>query len=167
MSKLDQIESLEAKIAVRLDQYGHEVPDPTPMALPSGFRRPETLAEQVKRLVRTTLSQQAAEAGHESFEESEDFDVDDDFDPQTPYEVFFDPALNREISPDEFNRNYEIYKQRYIKAHDELFKKIDTENIMAENLYRRAHRDKSGGEGVSPSPSSSSSEPKAPPAEQS
>lgn len=169
---LEQIENLEAKIAVRLDHLGREIPDPEPLVLPSGFRRPETLQEQVRRLVRTSLSLQAAEEGYETFEESEDFNVDDEVDPSTPYEEFFDPALNRSITPQEFERNHEIYKKRYLKAQEEFYQKLDAEGIIQENLFRaarRARQEKSrGADGGGQPPSDSSYQaPKAPPAEQS
>lgn len=61
-----------------LDERGWEIPDPTPMAWPAGVRRPETLTEQIRRLVRLEVSQAAAAQGMETFEESDDFDVDDD-----------------------------------------------------------------------------------------
>lgn len=165
MTDFDKVESLEAKIAVRLDHYGREIPDPTPLEIPAGFRRPETLQEQVRRLVRTSLSQHAADAGGETFEESEDFDIDDEFDPTIPFEVFFDPALNREISAQEFERNHEVYKKRYIKAQQEFYSKMDADGIMQENLYRRAYADKKAGAGSQPA--ASSSEPQAPLAKQS
>lgn len=78
-----------------------EKPDPNPMALPSGFKRPETLAEQVRRLVRSHQFALAAEQeGYESFEEADDFDIPDDPpDPATPFEPFFDPGLGREVTP--------------------------------------------------------------------
>lgn len=107
----------EASPFAGLDEYGHEVPDSTPMSLPSGFKRPETLAEQVQRLVRTSISRQAEEAGLETFEESEDFELPDDpTDPSTPYEEYFDPLLGRGITADEFRQNFAIYKQRYLDA---------------------------------------------------
>lgn len=151
---LAEIENLEAKIAVRLNEAGWEVPDPTPLTLPSGFRRPETLQEQVRRLVRSTVSQIAADQGVETFEDSEDFDVDDDFDPNTPYEVFFDPALNREVSAEEFNRNHEIYKKRYLKAQEQYYNQMDAEEIIHDNLLRRKHQEKAGA-GGKPAESSS------------
>lgn len=93
---------------------GSERLDPKPVAIPAGFKRPETLAEQVQRLVRTQISREAREAGFETFEESEDFDVDDDaYEPSTPYETFFDPVLGRDLSADEFRRNEKVYKERY------------------------------------------------------
>lgn len=102
----------------RLNSDGWEIPDPKPVEVPAGFKRPETLAEQVQRLVRTGLSQAAARQGAETFEEAEDFDVeDDDFDPSTPYEAEFDPVLGREVTPQEFQEKKEYYRQEYMKAH--------------------------------------------------
>lgn len=78
----------------KLDKNGHEIVDPKPMALPVGFKRPETLAEQVARLVRSQhLADAVAAAGYETFEEADDFDIPDDpIDPSTPYEHDFDHA---------------------------------------------------------------------------
>lgn len=83
-----------------LDKHGHEVPDQTPMAIPAGFKKPETLAEQVQRLVRSAQLRELAESkGFETFDEANDFDVPDDPpDPSTPFEPFFDPVLGHEIT---------------------------------------------------------------------
>lgn len=56
---------------------GLEYLDPTPVAIPVGAQRPESLAETIRRLVRNDLSINAAQAGLETFEESIDFDIDD------------------------------------------------------------------------------------------
>lgn len=97
-----------------LNNQGHELPDPTPMSIPAGFRRPDTLAEQVQRLVRGALSRQAAEQGAETFEESEDFDTGEDQDPHSPFETYFDPILGRDMSLDEFRRNEAVYRQQFL-----------------------------------------------------
>lgn len=70
-----------------LNEDGWEVPDPTPVAWPAGVRRPETLTEQIRRLVRLEVSKAAAEQGMESFEEADDFDMDDDDELRSPYEL--------------------------------------------------------------------------------
>lgn len=57
---------------------GKEIPDPTPIQIPAGFKRPESLIDQMRRLIRTDVSQFAEQQGAESFEESNDFDMDDD-----------------------------------------------------------------------------------------
>ena len=87
---------------VRLDEHGHELPDPRPMEVPLGMKKPETIAEVVQRLVRHQVSQYAAMNGMETFEEAEDVEVDDEFDPSTPYELDFDPVLGREITAADF-----------------------------------------------------------------
>lgn len=65
-------------LGCKFDEKGREIPDPRPMAIPAGWDRPETLQDQIKRLIRVQLSQQAADTGQETFEEADDFDVPDD-----------------------------------------------------------------------------------------
>ena len=62
--------------------------DPTPIAIPTKFKRTESLDEKIARMVRSEDFRNALKARDiESFEEADDFDVDDDtFDPTTPYE---------------------------------------------------------------------------------
>lgn len=69
------------------DDLGREIPDPTPVSLPAGFQRPEPLAETIRRLVRNEVSRQAVDSGMESFEESLDFDIDDEELPESPSEA--------------------------------------------------------------------------------
>lgn len=64
-----------------------EYPDPTPVEVPLGYRRPPTLQEEISRIVRQQMSQQAAAEGFETFEEADDFEVDDDPDPLSAYEM--------------------------------------------------------------------------------
>lgn len=71
----------------RLNEKGHETLDDTPLAIPVGFRQPESLSDTIKRLVRTELSNTARASGAETFEESDDFNVGDDFDPSSPWEL--------------------------------------------------------------------------------
>lgn len=156
--RIDQLEE------GRLDSKGHEILDGTPMAVPAGFKKPENLAETIQRLVRRGLSEAAAAQGFETFEEAEDFDVPDEtFDPATPYETFYDPVLNREITPMEFTANAAIYQKRYQQAQQAYFDQVDSEEVMRENLLRarfrarQARKAKLGGEGGAP-PSDSSDE---------
>lgn len=121
----------ERRIAL-LDENGWEIPDPTPVSLPLGFRRPERLAETIQRLVRTQLSQLAEARGMESFEESEDFDVGDDHDPASPYETFFDPILGKDLSPDEFKRNEAIYKERFLKDRKAYYEGLEKQGLLQE-----------------------------------
>lgn len=124
----------------RLDEFGREILDPTPVSIPAGFKRPETMEERVQRLVRTQLSAEAAAKGEETFEESEDFEVGDDFDPSTPYETFFDPTLGINVTPQEFAKHEPTYRKRYLKAQQEYFSTMDREGVLAENLSRARYK---------------------------
>jgi len=64
----------------KLGPDGSEIPNPRRPSVPAGWRPPEPLTELVQRLVRTELSRQAAAEGAETFEESDDFEVDEDAD---------------------------------------------------------------------------------------
>lgn len=116
----------------RLDSRGYEVPDPTPVALPAGFKEPESLEVMIRRLIRSEEWTRATnEEGFESFEESEDFEIDDDmWDPQSPYEEVFDPVLNRGITLDEFRKNEKIYEERYAKAHAKAYQELDRSEAL-------------------------------------
>lgn len=73
---------------VQHDEFGREVANQDRLALPAGWDRPLSLAEQIKRMVRTELSRQAVDGGMESFEEADDFDIpDEEGDFVSPYEV--------------------------------------------------------------------------------
>jgi len=155
MVKKDFVEEVPQR--KRLDDNGHEIPDPTPLSLPLGFKKPEILAETVARLVRSEISRQAQLQGFETFEEAEDFDVGDDFEPGAPYETYFDPVLNRDISPHEFHNNPERYKKEYLDRLNAEFEQKDKKAIADTPVpwWRRRRKAQSdatvkGGEGGSP-----------------
>lgn len=71
-----------------LNEQGYEIPDNTPVEMPTRLRLPQTRASQIQGFIRQEMSRQAQEQGHETFEEANDLDVDDgspDFGP-TKYE---------------------------------------------------------------------------------
>lgn len=72
-----------------LDENGREMLNPIPVNLGVNMERPLTLQEQIQRVLKSNLSLQAQEQGMETFEESNDFEIDDeDPDPiQSPYEL--------------------------------------------------------------------------------
>lgn len=63
-----------------------EIPDPTPIELPVGFEHPEPLEEMIARMIRVA-GQNAAREGFETFEEADDFDVDDDETIESEYQL--------------------------------------------------------------------------------
>lgn len=80
---------------VYLDDNGHEVLDPTPMAPPIGYKPQPSMVDIIRAQIRSeALAREAEEQGFETFEEADDFDVED-FDPTSPYEEIFDPEPPR------------------------------------------------------------------------
>lgn len=72
---------------------GHEIPDSTPVAPPIGYKKIPSLAEQIRQAILSEKLKEAAQSqGLETFEEADDFDVGDDFDPRSPYEESFEPV---------------------------------------------------------------------------
>ena len=68
-----------------------DAPAPVPMAPPLGFVPTPPLWETIRAMVQREMSQQAAAADAETFEEADDFEVGDDYDPTSPFEEVFEP----------------------------------------------------------------------------
>lgn len=98
---LDQVEAValvREGMRLPITEDGREVVDPTPMAPPVGYRRQPSMVEIVRQMVRSERLRAEAEAADmETFEESDDFDVGDDFDPTSPYENEFDPPIREMV----------------------------------------------------------------------
>lgn len=72
---------------------GREIPDPTPMAPPVGYKKQPSIFENMRKLIHDErILQQLRDQNQETFEEADDFDVDDEMDPTSPYEANFEPA---------------------------------------------------------------------------
>lgn len=86
---------IRASASKIMGRYEH--PDPTPMAPPVGFKRRPSLADQIREMVRNErLQRELDQAGYETFEEADDFDVGDDFDPTSAYEEHFDGQFEQQ-----------------------------------------------------------------------
>lgn len=60
------------------DDQGRQLPDPRPVEWPTELKRPLSMADEIKRYVRLELSRRAEAVGVETFEDADDFEVDDD-----------------------------------------------------------------------------------------
>lgn len=89
---------------------GRQIPDDTPVEIPLNLRKGETEAMRIARAVSLEFSQQAEKKGYETWEESQDFDIEDDEDifPQSQFELkemaeeyLPDIPLDIEKTPDE------------------------------------------------------------------
>lgn len=83
-----QLEEAEMRAAEKLlDPLGRELCDPTPMAPPVGYNPQPTLVEQMRMMIQgERLRLAALEAGYETFEEADDFELDEDPFPRSPHE---------------------------------------------------------------------------------
>lgn len=74
-----------------------EKPDPTPVEIPLGMDKPLTIRDEMRRFIREEISNKAMyEKGAESFEESNDLEVDDDS------EIDFGPTQYEMVDDNEF-----------------------------------------------------------------
>lgn len=80
----------------------------------------DNIGDRVREMVHAERTRLAAiEAGYETFEEADDFEVDDDsFDPKTPYEEVFAGNIQEDVN------------ERYA-AQQEQLKKVPAENLVA------------------------------------
>lgn len=77
-----------------------EQADSRPTATALKFRREPTQEERMKQLIRNErLQMELDKAGQETFEEADDFDIGDDIDPESPYELYFDPNPIEDLPP--------------------------------------------------------------------
>jgi len=99
----DELEFVRHRIrTARLDPKGREIVDPVPVAPPIGYIKQESLHEQIARMVRSErLRQEAEAAGFETFEEADDFDVGDDYDPSSTFEEQFYGQFTQVVSDPE------------------------------------------------------------------
>lgn len=71
-----------------LNARGQEIPDPTPMAPPVGYKKQKSMVDIVRDMVRSEhLRRDIAAQGFETFEDADDFEVGDDYDPKSPHEL--------------------------------------------------------------------------------
>lgn len=130
----------------------YEEPDPQPIEIPAGFKKPETLAEQVKRLVRSErFAQEMEQSGNETFDEANDFDIEDDmWDPSSPYEEIFDPTLGRGITHDEFVRNEAEYRARFLAADAKAYHEMEISDALRARPRRAEQSGAAAGGGGTP-----------------
>lgn len=98
--RAQQIEAAELRAAEKLlDPLGRELADPTPMAPPVGYNPQPTLVDQMRAMIMGERMRIAAEeAGMETFEEADDFEMDEDPFPRSRHEDEFDaPTPAREL----------------------------------------------------------------------
>lgn len=88
---------LEEFTKARLDENGHEIVSNIPKEPPLNYVKQPSMVDIVRSQIRSEMLRREVEAaGVETFEEADDFNVEDDpADPSTPFEENFDPPPER------------------------------------------------------------------------
>lgn len=63
---------------MRYNDAGEEIPDDRPVEVPLKFKRPLSIQEEIQRYIRIEASMAAGRDGLETFDEANDFEVEDD-----------------------------------------------------------------------------------------
>lgn len=122
-----------------MNKNGREFVDPDPVEWPLGVDVPESLEQKIARMVRMGVSDHAEQHGFESFDESNDFDVDDpEALPGSVHEldddqaaIAADEAAVRRI-PKQFREAYERETQRKRNVAEQKLKDIAAEKPQNE-----------------------------------
>lgn len=101
-----------------------------PMAAALRVTTRDGLGDRVRELIRSERMAIAAEqAGYETFEESDDFEVDDEqYDPQTPYEEIFDGSIAEDVATRQ-RQQEEALQKIDPKALRQLIGKVDPKTL--------------------------------------
>lgn len=83
---------------MQYDEFGRELPDPTPIAATVKMHYKVSTLDEMRRFY-GLLRKEAEAAGVETPEEADDFDVDEDLDIQSPYEHDFDNVPVADLVP--------------------------------------------------------------------
>lgn len=109
---------------------GAEVPDTTRRSIPARRRIP-TKFEEFRDMLRTATAV-AAQEGYETFEESEDFGIEEDeVQIEAKWETVFDPFVGREITKEEarfLDNERRTFERRYGRTkpwHAEVIEKFN------------------------------------------
>lgn len=70
----------------------------SPESMTNQMPMERSISEQIRHMVHQEVSYAAASAGAESFEEADDFDIEDEDDFYSPYENEFDPSIQQPVS---------------------------------------------------------------------
>lgn len=84
-----------------IDKFGREVLDPNPIAPPVGFQESESISDRLRAMIEGERMRRAAElAEMDTFEEADDFEVDDDPIPMrdSPYENDRDVSIREMVN---------------------------------------------------------------------
>lgn len=87
------LSKVSAHVVALLSDKGREIPNPIPHSPNVSNKRIVTERDRIRDIIRgEKLKAEMEASGNETFEEADDFEVGEDYDPSSPYEEIFDPA---------------------------------------------------------------------------
>ena len=90
---------------------GLEKPSSKPMQIPINMKKPSNPKAQIREMIRNErLMHELDNVGLETFEDADDFNVGDDYDPSSPYEMDFDQELEYQGSDNSMQQEQPIPK---------------------------------------------------------
>lgn len=100
----ERIDHEGCQVTSAIGSDGKEYPDPIPTAPPIGYQNPPDLMTMIRTMIQSEqVRQKLAQEDWETFEEADDFDIEDDpIDPLTPYEKVFEPPAtdpSKDVTP--------------------------------------------------------------------
>jgi len=106
----DKADKPQPKPKSILNAQGHEVPGDHTVAIPIRFRTAETISSQVQRLVQYEVSLYAEANGYETFDEADDFEVEDDIFPTSQHE------MSQEVEDYDRNQGWADAEKDYVTS---------------------------------------------------
>lgn len=129
------------------DTEGRELPDPVPLAPPVGWHANPSMFETMRQMIRSEAVRAYAEAqGDETFEDAQDFDVDEEDFPHSPHEGDFDPLEDLQA------RRQANYRSRFIEEEENASYRDWREKVLAERPESPLHRSASSAPKARPAP---------------
>lgn len=125
----------EGEVVPVRDSEGRELPDPVPLAPPVGWHANPSMFETMRQMIRSEAVRAYAEAqGDESFEEAQDFDVEDEEFPQSPHEGDFDPLEDLQA------RRQANFRSRFIEEEENASYQEWRSKVLEERTDSPLHR---------------------------
>lgn len=120
--------SPDGEVVPRRDGRGRELLDPVPVAPPVGWFKQPSMFDQVRDMVRGEHLRIYAESqGAETFDDANDFDVEDDMHPISPYEADFEPLQDLQA------RRQSEFREQFLKEREERYIKRKRREWQAED----------------------------------
>lgn len=122
----------------KYNSLGEELPDATPLELPLGWNRPMPLHEMIRQMIQQ-VSSEVEDKGGESLEDAGDFDVGDDYEPESGLEfeadaeAYFRESNRRFVEEKPIEKLQDVTGQKIksdIKSGEEKIAEVENAKVV-------------------------------------